>query len=147
MVAVHVDDPVVAFGPYPPRATLPAHRGEPAGLVGRERAQPGAAAGLDHAGGLFELGPGGGRFDAPLLEEVLAVEEAHRSRRLRDGTDPPVEDTLVPLPRHVAVAQLVGTVCAQVRQAVDQHEAGKLVVFDLRQVRGFPAVSEACIFW
>ncbi len=138
-VVVHVDDPGVALGTHPPGAALPAHRGEPGGLVGRESAQPGpVAAGLDHAGGLFELGPGGGRFDVPLREEVPAVEESHRAGRLRNGVHLAVEDALLPLPRHVAVAQFVGTVLAQVRQAVDQHEAGKLVVLDLRQVGRVP---------
>src|SRR5690606_30690077 len=76
-----------------------------------------------------------GRLDAPLVEQVLAVVEAHRPAGLRDRVDLAGEDAGLPLPVDELARVALGVLGDVLERAVDE-EGGQRVVADLGHVGG-----------
>src|SRR5690606_34312499 len=90
---------------------------------------------LDGLGRGGEVVPGLGRLDAPLVEQVLAVVEAHRPAGLRDRVDLAGEDAGLPLPVDELARVALGVLGDVLERAVDE-EGGQRVVADLGHVGG-----------
>ena len=86
-----------------------------------------------------------GGFDVPLLEQVLAVEEAHRAGRLRDRVDGLVEDALLPLPVDELVLSLSAPYSVRFIRPLTSRNSGISWYSICARSGGLPALSAACI--